>query len=190
MAEYYSLVARAVGALDPSAVEARREVYERARAALLSEVQKLVPAWDRSEIMAEQLLLELAIGAVEAERQSSRSAPRRLDAAIEEPRDAALDSEIAPEQERAAQTRLARRGSAHPVSEEPHSLTIEESDCVQRSRMTEIACASPPLDGDFQDSEPKRAPSRVVGRFCDGERPDLREALALWSQGYAAYLRT
>jgi hypothetical protein len=190
MAEYYSLVARAVGALNPSAVEARRQVYERARAALLSELQKLVPAWHLSEIVAEQLFLELAIGEVEAEIQSPQSHPRQLDTAMVAPRDAALDPK-AP----ANRNEQRRRGSPslevhHPLSEVPHSPTIKESDRVRPSRIPELACASPPLDEDFQDFEPTPGSSRVVDRFCDNERPDLREALALWSQGYAAYRRT
>jgi hypothetical protein len=48
-------------------------VYDRARAALLSEVHKLVPALDQSEIMAEQLYLELAIGEVEADTRHEQS---------------------------------------------------------------------------------------------------------------------
>jgi hypothetical protein len=73
MADYYSLVDKAINALGPHTEEARRQVYNRARAALLSEVHKLVPALDRSEVMAEQLHLELAIGEVEQREQSARS---------------------------------------------------------------------------------------------------------------------
>jgi hypothetical protein len=74
MADYYSLVAKAINALGAGTEEARRRVYDRARAALLSEVHNLVPALDGSEVMAEQLYLELATGEVEAQReQSARS---------------------------------------------------------------------------------------------------------------------
>jgi hypothetical protein len=75
---YYSLVAKAINALGAHTEEARQRVYDRARAALLSEVHKLVPALDGSEVMAEQLYLELAIGEVEAQcEQSARSTAGR-----------------------------------------------------------------------------------------------------------------
>ena len=76
--DYYPLVAKAVGTLDPNTADARRKVYDRARAAFLSEVHKLVPAWSQSEIMAEQFFLELAIGKVEAALQPLQCAPPRL----------------------------------------------------------------------------------------------------------------
>jgi hypothetical protein len=82
MADYYSLVAKAINAVGADTEGARRRVYDRARAALLSEVHKLVPALDGSEVMAEQLYLELAIGEVEAQReqsaQSTVSTPARI----------------------------------------------------------------------------------------------------------------
>ena len=73
MANYHSLVAKAINALGPHTEEERRRVYDRARAALLSEVHKLVPALDRSEVMTQQFYLELAIGEVEQREQSTRS---------------------------------------------------------------------------------------------------------------------
>jgi hypothetical protein len=76
MADYHSLVAKAINALGPHTEEARRQIYDRARAALLSEVHKLRPALDRSEIMTEQFYLELAIGEVELREQSARSTMR------------------------------------------------------------------------------------------------------------------
>jgi hypothetical protein len=73
MADYHLLVAKAINALSLHTEEARRQVYDRARAALLSEVHKLVPALDRSEVMTQQFYLELAIGEVEQREQSARS---------------------------------------------------------------------------------------------------------------------
>jgi hypothetical protein len=196
VADYYSLVARAVGALDPTTAEARREVYERARAALLSEIHKSMPAWDRSEIMAEQLFLELAIGEVEAELQSLQTGSRRLVAAKVAPHDAAADPKLSANQneQRSRGSLGAELNEVTICDQRPHNPTIEESDCARHSRMTELpARASPQLDQDFQHFPPKPGSNRVDSRrlsFCDSERPDLREALALWSQGYAAYRRT
>jgi hypothetical protein len=201
MADYYSLVAKAVGALAPNSAEARREVYDRARAALLSEAHKLVPAWDRSEIMAEQLFLELAIGEVEAELQPLQCAPRGQDTPMVAPGDNVSVHLKLPADHNEERSR-GSLGTTHPQNvrrpgseaaacdQRPHSPTNEESGCVRHTWMTELlARASRRLDEDFQDFAPKRGSSRVVGRLssCDSERSKLTEALALWSQGYAAY---
>ena len=72
--DYYTLMAEAIAALDPNTGDARRRLYERARAALLTELRSADP----SDIMAAQMLLELAIGEVEAGAQrDSRSRPAR-----------------------------------------------------------------------------------------------------------------
>jgi hypothetical protein len=63
--DYYTLMAQAIAALDPNTGDARRRLYERARAALLTELRNADP----SDIMAAQMLLELAIGEVEAGAQ-------------------------------------------------------------------------------------------------------------------------
>ncbi len=67
MADYYSIVARAVGALDPNTGDARRRLYERARRALLAEMTSAALALDPSDINAARSSLEEAIGQVEAE---------------------------------------------------------------------------------------------------------------------------
>ena len=59
--DYYTLMAQ----VDPNTGDARRRLYERARAALLTELRSADP----SDIMAAQMLLELAIGEVEAGAQ-------------------------------------------------------------------------------------------------------------------------
>jgi hypothetical protein len=67
MADYYSLIAKAVGALDLNTEKARRRLYERARTALRSRMHGAYPPFHRSEIAAAELSLEMAIEAVEAE---------------------------------------------------------------------------------------------------------------------------
>jgi hypothetical protein len=61
MADYYSIVAKAVGALDLNTEKARRRLYDRARAALLSEMHSAYPRFHRSEIAAAKMALEMAI---------------------------------------------------------------------------------------------------------------------------------
>jgi hypothetical protein len=80
MSDYYAMMAKAVGALDPNTGDARRLLYERARAALVAELRGADPALDPSDIMAAQMLLELAIGEVEADAQRDQRALQAMDA--------------------------------------------------------------------------------------------------------------
>jgi hypothetical protein len=63
MADYYPLISRAVGALDKKSKEARRALYDRARATLADQLQRVDP----SLFERERLALEDAIRKVEAE---------------------------------------------------------------------------------------------------------------------------
>src|ERR1700754_2616469 len=68
MADYYPLIARAVAGLDPAAPgEARRALYERARAALIAQLRGVQPPLSESEITRERLSLEEAVRKVESE---------------------------------------------------------------------------------------------------------------------------
>jgi hypothetical protein len=67
MADYYPLIARAVAALEKNTGEARRGLYERARAALVAQLKGSDPPLDDGEITRERLALEEAIRKVEAE---------------------------------------------------------------------------------------------------------------------------
>ena len=67
MADYYPLISRAVEGLDNSTGEARRGLYERARAALVSQLRSIEPALSEADITRERLALEDAIRKVEAD---------------------------------------------------------------------------------------------------------------------------
>jgi len=67
MADYYPLIARAISGLDKNTGENRRALYDRARAALVSQLRGVQPALDESEITRERLALEESIRKVEAE---------------------------------------------------------------------------------------------------------------------------
>ena len=66
MDDYCTIIAKAVRTLHPNTGDTRRRLYERARAALLTELRSA----DHSDIMAAQMLLELAIGEVEGGEQT------------------------------------------------------------------------------------------------------------------------
>ncbi|HZC57183.1 MAG TPA: hypothetical protein VE396_14235, partial [Xanthobacteraceae bacterium] len=77
MADYHPLIARAVEGLGISSGEARRALYERARAALVSQLRSIDPPLSEADITRERLALEDAIRKVEAETvRRSRADPR------------------------------------------------------------------------------------------------------------------
>jgi hypothetical protein len=67
MADYYPLLARAISGLEQNTGEARRALYERARGALLQQLNSVQPPLPVSEVTRERLGLEEAIRRVEAE---------------------------------------------------------------------------------------------------------------------------
>jgi hypothetical protein len=81
MAEYYPLIARAVGGLEDKSGEKRRALYERARAALLAQLRNADPPLDESQITRERLALEEAIRRVEAETAKAEEAQASGEAA-------------------------------------------------------------------------------------------------------------
>jgi hypothetical protein len=74
MADYFSVIAKAVSALDLNTEKARLRLYERARTALRSEMHSAYPPFHRSEIAAAEMSLEMAIEAVEAEATCDQNA--------------------------------------------------------------------------------------------------------------------
>ena len=67
MADYRSLISRAVGGLEHNTSDNRRVLYERARAALMGQLRAVDPPLDDAELTRERLALEEAIRQVEAE---------------------------------------------------------------------------------------------------------------------------
>src|SRR5689334_6096927 len=77
MADYHPLITRAVEGLSNSTAEARRTLYERARAALVAQLRGIDPPLSEAEITRERLALEDAIRKVEAESvRKARAEPR------------------------------------------------------------------------------------------------------------------
>jgi hypothetical protein len=75
MAEYYAVLKRAVGSLDPTAVEPRRAVYDKARNALIGQLKAVDPPLTTAEISRQRLELEEAIRKVEREAASAPARP-------------------------------------------------------------------------------------------------------------------
>ncbi len=67
MAQYYAVLKKAIGALQPSSSDARRGIYEKARSALVNQLKAIQPPLSTSEISRQRLELEEAIRKVERE---------------------------------------------------------------------------------------------------------------------------
>jgi hypothetical protein len=77
MADYHPLITRAVAGLSNNSAEARRTLYERARAALVSQLRSIDPPLSETEITGERQMLEDVIHKVEAESvRKARTGPR------------------------------------------------------------------------------------------------------------------
>ena len=67
MAEYYTVLRRAIGGIDPNVPETRRAVYDKARNALIGQLKAVDPPLTTAEISRQRLELEEAIRRVERE---------------------------------------------------------------------------------------------------------------------------
>ena len=72
MADYYPLLSRAVGALSDSSADARRSIYDRARKALVGQLQAIQPPIAEADIARETDALDEAVARIEAEMQAIR----------------------------------------------------------------------------------------------------------------------
>jgi hypothetical protein len=81
MADYYSLISRAIAALPQQSPEARQAVYERARKALFSQLRGIQPPVAEADIAAEGRALDEAVARVERELTAppQRPAPAKAD---------------------------------------------------------------------------------------------------------------
>lgn len=78
MADFYPILARAVAGLTDTSPQARRAIYERARAALLTQLRSLDPPLGEAEIMRERLSLDEAMARIEAEHGNAPAPPPPL----------------------------------------------------------------------------------------------------------------
>jgi hypothetical protein len=76
MADYYSLLSRAIANLPQSSpAAARRAIYDRARKALVAQLRSLKPQLPESDIAREERALEAAVARLESEFGSPQGAP-------------------------------------------------------------------------------------------------------------------
>jgi hypothetical protein len=126
MADYHPLIARAVDGLGSSTGEARRALYERARAALVGQLRSIEPPLSEADITRERLALEDAIRKVEAESaRKARVEPRPAPPPLRSP---ALGTRPAPPPRRAEPPRV----DAQRVEPAPQHKTAELANDASR----------------------------------------------------------
>src|ERR1700736_1988762 len=75
MAEYYAVLKKAIGKLDPHKAEARRTVYQAMRKALIDELNAATPPLSTAEKAGQRLEFEEAIRKVEREAEVNFQPP-------------------------------------------------------------------------------------------------------------------
>jgi hypothetical protein len=120
MADYYPLISKAVAGLAPDAPRAsRRILYERARAAQLSQLRTARPPLSEAEITCERLALEEAVRRVEVEASRRARDVPTLDDLVT----AADDIGKAAVRAKRRSSVIQAKASANPCS--PNEISIE-----------------------------------------------------------------
>ncbi|MHA1560102.1 MAG: hypothetical protein ACTSWI_05450 [Alphaproteobacteria bacterium] len=96
MAEYYALLARAVGALPRNDEASRREIYVKARSALIRQLKAITPPLPPAEISKQRLALEEAIRRVGREAADAAAANGMSEEEISRQAEQALERALAP----------------------------------------------------------------------------------------------
>jgi hypothetical protein len=178
MADYYALIDRAIGGLDKNTGEHRRALYDRARAALVSQLRGVHPALDETDITRERLALEEAIRKVEAETAKRTRVDSQddvfgeaslQDRGLRDFRETVVEAEglggAAAEAKRAAHATYDAMPDASPRNFEHRSA---ESDRVSEPRLTEESfqesyAPSPSGPARYGDEELYTRPARSYG---------------------------
>ena len=152
MADYHPLIARAVEGLGNNTADARRTLYERARAALVAQLRGIDPPLSEAEITRERLALEDAIRKVEAESvRKARTEPR--------------PSPVAPRAINAV-TRQSTGGAA------PATPAAAASRDTWRDRQGEAPGDSSAARAETKSSEPaRREPQVGINKAASSEAP-------------------
>lgn len=126
MADYYALIKKAVAS--SSSRESRRALYERARAAQLTQLLAICPPLSKTEITCEQLALEEAVHKVETEATPAPdgiAVPRFDDLVVAAENIGKPIVRFENHSSVVQATRLANRVSPVPAIEVPQPMTVK-----------------------------------------------------------------
>ncbi len=177
MAEYYPLLAKAVAGLPNSTPETRRAVYERARKALLGQLQSLQPPVPEADLRRETEALDAAVARLEAElgggaRPTAAPQPQRPVAKPAMPPRPAPPRQPAPPQAPAQPPAARRPNGASVLAGEPASPAARGRDNGATPPAPNPASAPPPPAAPQQalpPREPRAEPPRA--RLSAAARP-------------------
>jgi hypothetical protein len=187
MAEYYPLLAKAVAGLQNSTPEARRVIYERARKALIAQLQNLQPPVPDADIARETQALDMAMARIEAEltapNGSAGKAPRV------EPRPAAAPRAVPPNLENSRARSFTRPPAAAPRPNgaapgmgPPRARAGEAEDRTTETRAPEVQPDESPSN---QRVEPRLRPEPIRAEVArpyapQPETDDVPQSRRLW----------
>jgi hypothetical protein len=171
MAEYYPLLAKAVSGLPMQTPEARRSVYDRARKALLGQLNAMQPPIPKVDIDREASALDAAIEQLEAELDPLSKAIAEAVASVSTPVTAEMaESEAAP-------SAPAEPPRFSPRPPESDSVRFE----VPQSNLPKIESFAPSAPVDFDEFDPPGSakPRPVAPQMASEEAGSWR----LWLVG-------
>lgn len=163
MADYQSLISRAVAGLEHNTGENRRMLYERARAALVTQLRSVDPPLDEADVTRERLALEEAIRKVEAEA-ATKTAPAAA-ARAPEPAPSLRDQGLRDFRETVAEAGHAGQaaaGAGSAVREKPRAVPGERPPAGDRP-------AAAPLFEPPRPHEDGRAPRARAGAAASAQ---------------------
>ncbi len=170
MADYTPLISRAVGALTDNTGEARRAVYDRARAALLAQLRNMNPPLPEENITRERMALEDAIRKVEAESST-------------ESLDQMLEREFATLGRGAVRQEPISIAGARTVSDAAHDAETL-GDAAASARRSARDQLHAPEDGVPADRiEPSVDRSSPFSNANDGEASPIRPRVSVLAEG-------
>ncbi|CUA98579.1 hypothetical protein [Pannonibacter indicus] len=160
MADYYSILKKTIASLPENNGSARRNVYSRARNAIVSQLKAYEPPLSPSEITAEQLRLEEAIRKVEAEAARETLMATRPAPAAPAPMAPAAGSSApaAPRTEPYPPSSPAPRGPLGSAVQEAGRLGDASSSAVQTARDA-LRNESTPAEPPVERSQPRMEPA-------------------------------
>lgn len=157
MADYYSLISRAVAALPQQSPNMRQAVYERARKALFSQLRGIQPPVAEADIAAEGRALEEAITRIEIELAGKSGQAQQQPAASKSAPSATTARQRAPEPARSAPP---------PLPPEPQPAERSADDAWRDTLAATAPAATTPR-------EPQR-PAAPLPRPPKAQRPSPR----------------